>query len=319
MKNAWVIGSGVSPSLLGLTEKAAGLMHASGQTLSALIIGETLSGREAGMLAAAGASRVCHLPADPEDLNAVPAVLAVLVSLYERELPACVLFESSVFFSALAPAFACSVRCGITADCTDLALREDGRLLQIRPAFGGREQATNLNVAGTSVATVRKGVFQAGPSDAPGEAEILRLPAPEAAGPWTLTEKLAEEMRDVDLCGAPLIVSGGLGMGSRENFRRLYTLAALTGAAVGASRAAVAAGFAGYERQVGQTGVSVRPELYVAFGISGAVQHLSGITGAKKIVAVNTDPHAPIHDYSELSVVADCAEVLERLIRLLGG
>ena len=108
-------------------------------------------------------------------------------------------------------------------------------------------------------------------------------------------------------------------MKSRENFQRLYTLAERTGAAVGASRAAVAAGFAGYERQVGQTGVSVHPELYVAFGISGAVQHLSGITGAKKIVAVNTDPHAPIHDYSDLSITADCSEVLERLIRLLGG
>lgn len=319
MKNAWVIGSAVSPSLLGLTEKAAGLLRVSGQALSALIIGETLSGREAGMLAAAGAARICHLPADPEDLNAVPAVLAALVELYERELPACVLFESSVFFSALAPAFACAVRCGITADCTDLALREDGRLLQIRPAFGGREQATNLSVSGCSIATVRKGVFRGRPNAAPREAAILRLPAPEPAGPWMLTKTLADELHDVDLCGAPLIVSGGLGMKSRENFRRLYTLAERTGAAVGASRAAVAAGFAGYERQVGQTGVSVHPELYVAFGISGAVQHLSGITGAKKIVAVNTDPHAPIHDYSDLSITADCSEVLERLIRLLGG
>jgi electron transfer flavoprotein alpha subunit len=103
-------------------------------------------------------------------------------------------------------------------------------------------------------------------------------------------------------------------MGSRKNYERLYELAELMGAAVAASRAAVAAGFAGYDRQVGQTGVSVRPELYITFGISGAVQHLSGITGAKKIIAVNSDPRAPIHQYSDLSVIADCNQTIDRLI-----
>lgn len=319
MKNAWVIGSAVGPSLLGLTEKTAALLRASGGALSVLIVAETLSGHEAGMLAGAGAARICHLPADTEDLNAEFAVRQTLIRLYEQERPDWVLFESSVFFAALAPAFACAVRCGITADCTDLALHEDGRLLQIRPAFGGREQATNLNAGGTSFATVRKGVFRCRPAAAPLEAEILRIPVPVPSGPWRLTRTLADELQSVDLCGAALVVSGGLGMKSRENFRRLYRLAALTGAAVGASRAAVAAGFAGYEHQVGQTGVSVRPALYVAFGISGAVQHLSGITGAGRIVAVNTDPSAPIHDYSDLSIIADCSEVLDRLIKKLGG
>ena len=319
MKNAWVIGSAVSRSLLGLTEKAAELARSLDQTVSVLIAGEDLSATDAGMLTTAGAARIFHLPVDPEDVNAVPAVLPVLVRLYAEEPPAFILFESSVFFSQLAPAFACTVSCGITADCTDLALDEQGRLLQIRPAFGGREQATNWNTAGTAIATVRKGVFQSAPLAPSHDAEILRLPAIDTSGPWTLIRKLTDELGSVDLCGASLIVSGGLGMKTRENYHRLYKLASLTGAAVGASRAAVAAGFAGYEHQVGQTGVSVRPDLYVAFGISGAVQHLSGITGAKKIIAVNTDPRAPIHEFADLSILADCSEVLDRLIRRLEG
>ena len=117
-----------------------------------------------------------------------------------------------------------------------------------------------------------------------------------------------------ELTGAKIVLSGGIGLGSRENFEKLFTLARLTGAAVGASRAAVAAGYASYMHQVGQTGVSVNPELYIAFGISGAVQHLSGIMGANRIVAVNTDPKAPIHSYCDCSVIADCVEVLDSLI-----
>lgn len=108
-------------------------------------------------------------------------------------------------------------------------------------------------------------------------------------------------------------------MGSRENFKKLHTLADMLGAAVGASRAAVAAGYAGYAHQVGQTGVSVRPDIYIAFGISGAVQHLSGISGAKKIYAVNHDPKAPIHEYSDFSVIADCTLVLDKLIEKAGS
>ena len=315
MKNAWVIGSTVSRSFLGLTEKADMLAHSKGQTVRVLIVGEELSATEAGMLTDAGAVEVVHIPADPEDLNAVSAVLSVLVRLFGDSPPSFVLFESSACFSLLAPAFACAVRCGITADCTDLALDGEGHLLMIRPAFGGRELATNWNTSGTAIATVRKGVFQSASLSPACNAEILRLPSVQPGGPWTLIRKLTDELSGVDLCGASVIISGGLGMKTRENYRRLFQLASLTGAAVGASRAAVAAGFAGYEHQVGQTGVSVHPDLYIAFGISGAVQHLSGITGAQRIVAVNTDSGAPIHEFADLSIVADCSEVLDRILQ----
>lgn len=135
----------------------------------------------------------------------------------------------------------------------------------------------------------------------------------------TQTRIIEDAVFGTDLTGANIIVSGGLGMGSRENFKKLHTLADMLGAAVGASRAAVAAGYAGYAHQVGQTGVSVRPDIYIAFGISGAVQHLSGISGAKKIYAVNHDPKAPIHEYADFSVIADCTSVLDKLIEKAGG
>ena len=314
MKKAWVVSGTVDASFLGLTQKAAALIGAKGGSLTAVFIAPTLSEAQAGMLRAAGADAVVHLPADTEDLNAQGPVCRALTDLYAREGADVILFESSVFFSALAPAFACALRCGITADCTDLSWSEDGRLLQIRPAFGGRELAYNVNASGASIATVRKGVFLHRGDLSPVSAEILRLPLVVTEGQWTLLRRLGDEIKTAELCSASLVVSGGMGMQNRENFQKLFRLASLTGAAVGASRAAVAAGLVGYEHQVGQTGCSVRPELYLAFGISGAVQHLSGISGAKKIVAVNIDPDAPIHSYSDLSILADCGQVLDRLL-----
>lgn len=314
MAKAWIIGGGLTPSFLGLTEKTAQLMAERGHTVSAIVVSPDCGRREAGLLKAVGADEVFSLPLDTSDINSEAAAVEALAGIYNTERPEFIVFESSVFFTSVAPAFAAKIDCGITADCTELAWDSDGRLVQIRPAFGGRKLASNINVDGTAIATVRKGVFQRKMPEYAEEAEIKTVPLQSSNDLWTLTERIAEELDSQELCEARVILSGGLGMGSRENYRRLYELAALTGAAVGASRAAVAAGFAGYDHQVGQTGVSVRPELYVAFGISGAVQHLSGITGAKRIIAINTDTGAPIHRCSDLSIIADCNAVLDALI-----
>ena len=317
MGNAWLIGSSASPSFLGLAEKLASLMKEKGRSLDVILVSQALTVQEAGMIRSVGASTVSQIEAQTWDLNAETQVRQVLVHLYEKQSPDYVIFESSSFFASVAPAFAASVCCGITADCTELAWNADGELLLIRPAFGGRKLAYNISIGGASIATVRKGVYyHCKPTDAP-KAEIIKIDLSEPVRQWTLRERFLSEAEIADLSGASVILSGGLGMGSRDSFRKLYTLAAHTGATVGASRAAVAAGFSEYDRQIGQTGISVRPDLYFAFGISGAVQHLSGITGAKKIIAVNTDPKAPIHQYSDLSILADCNEVLDRLIQKL--
>ena len=317
MGKAWVIGGGVTPSFMGLVYKVSSLMQAKGHVAEAILTSAELDERQAGMLKASGAHAVYKLPLDTADINCEKQAVDALTGFYKSERPGYILFESSVFFSSVAPAFAAAIDCGITADCTELAWHDGGQLLQIRPAFGGRKLAANINVRGTAIATVRKGVFSLDPPENASVAEFGVLPVCSADGAWLLTERLVDEIKTQELCGASVVVSGGLGMGDRESFAKLYRLAKLIDAAVGASRAAVAAGFAGYDHQVGQTGVSVRPKLYIAFGISGAVQHLSGITGAKKIIAVNSDPNAPIHRYSDLSIIADCGAMLDALIKKL--
>ena len=200
-----------------------------------------------------------------------------------------ILFENSSFLADVAPAFAVSIGRGLTADCTDLRWDAQYGLLQIRPSFGGRRIAVNRSLSTPYLASVRRGVFGSAPDGG-------------SSGPLTL---------DV----APMIFSGGLGLGSRAAFARLALLAERCGAMLGASRGAVAAGYADYRFQIGQTGVSVQPKLYVAFGISGAVQHLSGILRAGQIVAVNTDPRAPILEYADYAVIADANQVIEKLLK----
>lgn len=314
MNKAWVVGGSITPSYLGLLNRTVSLMREKGGETEAILTDVNLDRKQAGLAKAAGAENVWQLPLDIRNINCEEQAVYSLREFYQIGKPDCILFESSIFFSSVAPAFAAAVNCGITADCTELAWHENGSLLQIRPAFGGRRLASNITVRDTAIATVRKGVFHLDLLEDCPDFDFGILRVCENRHSWSLTESIIREVAVQDLQDASVIVSGGLGMGSRKNYERLYELAELMGAAVAASRAAVAAGFAGYDRQVGQTGVSVRPELYITFGISGAIQHLSGITGAKKIIAVNSDPRAPIHQYSDLSVIADCNQAIDRLI-----
>lgn len=317
-KVSWVIGGGASPSYLGLIEKARSLSRVRGERLAAVLVQPELSAGDVRALAGTGAQMIFHLPLDCGDINSEAAAVHTLAAQANTEAPGFILFESTGFFCAVAPALAARLGCGITADCTALTLDESGALLQIRPAFGGKKLAHNINTVDPTIATVRKGVFHSLPRTADGCIPVKTLNIEAHEPHWKLGRIFSDELGGAELSDADIIVSGGLGLGSRENYLRLYELAENIGASVGASRAAVAAGFAGYEHQVGQTGVSVRPTIYLAFGISGAVQHLSGIMDAKKIVAVNSDPKAAIHECSDLSVIADCREVLDRLIKATG-
>ena len=219
-----------------------------------------------------------------------------ICDLIEARKPQICLFGATPIGRDLAPRVASAMKCGLTADCTDLQIGDHkpvgsdevhkDLLLQIRPAFGGNIIATIVNFdQWPQMATVREGVMPLGDPDPSREGRVVTEPV--EIGPSDLAVKLIErhvEPRTVNLKGARVIVAGGGGVGSKENFALIHELAGVIGGAVGASRAAVDSGFVGKDHQVGQTGTTVRPALYIAAGISGAVQHCVGIRDAKTIM-----------------------------------
>jgi len=229
----------------------------------------------------------------------------------------------------LAPRVASSIRAGLTADCTDLQIgdyvsKKDNRvytdlLYQIRPAFGGNIIATIVNPhTRPQMATVREGVMRRRDPDAARQGTVEKIEPTLDERDLVLTV-LSRETREstVNLKGAPVVVAGGAGVGSQENFELVRELAHILGGEVGASRAAVDAGYVSREHQVGQTGVTVRPRLYIAAGISGAVQHRAGMSESSKIIAINTDPNAPIFQIAHYKIIGDVDKVLPMMIKAL--
>jgi electron transfer flavoprotein alpha subunit len=253
----------------------------------------------------------------------------VAISEARRRRPEIFLVGATPNGRDLAPRVASALRCGLTADCTDLQVgdyylkREDrtyeNLLFQIRPAFGGNLIATIVN-PGTrpQMATVREGVMHMPAAD-PARTGTVEAVTPEFEPGDFALEILSRQVRHstVKLKDAPVIVSGGAGIAGGDEFALLRDLANLLGGEVGASRAAVDAGMIGREFQVGQTGTTVRPRLYIAAGISGAIQHRAGMDQSSKIIAINTDPDAPIFQIAHYRIVGDAAEVLPMIIKAM--
>ncbi|MBI5215359.1 MAG: electron transfer flavoprotein subunit alpha/FixB family protein [Ignavibacteriae bacterium] len=248
----------------------------------------------------------------------------ILNELVEQHQPRVVLFGATIIGRDLAPRVASHTRSGLTADCTELKISEveylgkkfNDLLLQIRPAFGGNIIATIITPdVHVQMATVREGVMEMHAVEKPKPVKITEIPyvPNEIDNLITLVEQHREESK-VNLKAAPIIVAGGYGLGTKENFKHVVNLAHTIGGEVAGSRAAVDAGFIPHERQVGQTGVTVRPKLYFAIGISGAIQHRAGMSEAKKIVAINTDPDAPIFEVSHYGIVGDAMDVIPKFI-----
>jgi len=246
-------------------------------------------------------------------------------SAIERRRPRIVLFGATKIGRDLAPRVASALKCGLTADCTGLEIgghqakgkRYENLLLQIRPAFGGNILATIISPdSQPSMATVREGVMKENPPDASLTAEIVDMPVP-FDGDDFLTEilEVVEEEKSVDLRSARIIVSAGMGASQPESIAMIRELARLLGGEVGASRPVVDAGLLGKAHQVGQTGTSVRPNLYIACGISGQIQHRAGIAGAKRIVAINENPEAPIFNIAHYGIVGDVNDILPNMIK----
>jgi electron transfer flavoprotein alpha subunit len=250
----------------------------------------------------------------------------ILSDLVSEHTPRIVLFGATIIGRDLAPRVASATRSGLTADCTDLQisnvnyLRKEytDLLLQIRPAFGGNIIATIITPDNpVQMATVREGVMEMHPAEHPVAGPVTRIPyvADPVDELLAIVEQHHEENR-VNLKAAPVIVAGGYGLGTRENFRMIYDLAHALGGEVAGSRAAVDAGFVGPDRQVGQTGVTVRPRLYIAVGISGAIQHRAGMQESNKIIAINSDPDAPIFGVAHYGIVGDATEIIPRFIEV---
>jgi electron transfer flavoprotein alpha subunit len=236
-------------------------------------------------------------------------------TLVEKYGPTSILIGATNNGRDLGPRLSCRLRTGLTADCTSLAIDEEsGNVAWTRPAFGGNLMATILCPDHRpQIGTVRPGVFKKGAPDEARTAEIIKEEIHVA--PEEIRTELLELIREaagelVDLEGAEIIVSGGRGVGGPEGFKPIRELAEVLGATVGASRAAVDAGWISHAHQVGQTGKTVGPKLYIACGISGAIQHLAGMSSAKTIIAINKDETAPIFNIADYGVVGNLFEIL---------
>ena len=254
---------------------------------------------------------------------------AILVNLFRQEQPQICLMGADVVGRDLGPRVSSALHSGLTADCTALEIgphddKKQGRhydnlLYQIRPAFGGNIVATIVNPDNRpQMATVRSGVMKAQvlDPDYPGEVIIQDVAryVPQAEYVTQVLERHVEAARN-DLKGAPIIVAGGYGVGSREDFSLLYDLAKVLHAQVGASRAAVDAGFCDHDLQIGQTGVTVRPKVYIACGISGAIQHVAGMKESGIVISVNSDPDAPINQIADYVIHGTVQDVLPKMIK----
>jgi len=273
---------------------------------------------------------VLHLADDPrlEPYTTQPHT-SLVVKLFQEEQPQIALMGATPVGRDLGPRISSALHSGLTADCTSLEIgeHEDKKLnkvytnllYQIRPAFGGNIIATIINPdCRPQMATVREGVMKKEVYNLRHTGEVRRLDVNNYVSAEDFVVAVLErhiEKSKVNIKGSPIVVSGGYGMGSREGFNQLFELAAVLGAEVGASRAAVDAGFADHDRQVGQTGVTIRPKLYIACGISGQVQHIAGMQESAMIISINTDAHAPINALADYVIVGDVNEVIPKLIK----
>ena len=222
-----------------------------------------------------------------------------------------ILAPATVQMRNIMPILAWKLCAGLTADCTALEMSED-TLLQTRPAFGNSLMATIRSVSNVQMATVRPGTFrpvEQPNSDAKTVTETY-LPKEDKVKQLSFVPS----SQGIPLHQAQIIVAGGMGVGSKEGFEKLKRLAEKLGAGLGASRTAVDAGFAPFSCQIGMTGVTVSPKLYIAVGISGAVQHLAGMSGAEKVIAINSDPKAPIFDYADYGIIGDWETIIDKLL-----
>ncbi|MCD8303189.1 MAG: electron transfer flavoprotein subunit alpha/FixB family protein [Prevotellaceae bacterium] len=312
-----------------LLTKGRKLANTLGVKLEAVAAGSGITGKVERQIIPYGVDRLHIFDAEGLSPYTSKPHTAVLVNLFKQEKPQICLMGADVVGRDLGPRVSSALRSGLTADCTALEIgdhedKRDGKLYknllyQIRPAFGGNIVATIVNPENRpQMATVRSGVMKAEVLDPayPGEVAIQDVAkfVPEVEYVTKVLDRHVQAARN-NLKGAPIIVSGGYGVGSREGFAQLYELAKVIHAEVGASRAAVDAGFCDHDMQIGQTGVTVRPKVYIACGISGAIQHVAGMKESGIIISINSDENAPINQIADYVINGTVEEVVPKLIK----
>lgn len=322
-RGIWVFaehsGGRIAPVVYELLTEAGRLAEAGGDEISAVLMGRDV-GDLAERLISGGADRV-YLADDPVlESGSDEACTSVLTALVEDHAPSAILFGATARGRSLAPRLAARLGTGLTADCTELEMDEAGLLIQTRPAFGGNIMATIVcRRHRPQMATVRPRILKAGPRDPERRGEVVKVPVDGAAIRirTLLLEAVQEADEGVKIEDADIIVSGGRGLRSPEGFEMLFDLARLLGGAVGASRPVIDSGWLPYAHQVGQTGKTVSPTVYIACGISGSVQHMAGMRSSDVIIAINSNPDAPIFKIATHGVVGDAFKVVPEMIRAI--
>lgn len=313
---------------LELLTKGRQLADKLGVKLEALVIGDKLDAIE-DQIFPYGADVVYKV----EDKRLYPYTsnphAAVLINLFKEIKPQICLMGATCIGRDLGPRVSSNLHSGLTADCTALEIgphkdpktgkEYENLLYQIRPAFGGNIVATIVNPDHRpQMATVREGVMKKEILDAGHKGEVFNLDPNKYVSDTDFVVEIIDrhiEKSKINIKNSPIIVAGGYGVGSKENFDLLFKLADTLGAEVGASRAAVDAGFAEHARQIGQTGVTVRPKLYIACGISGQIQHIAGMQDSAMIISINNDPDAPINSIADVVITGTVEDVVPKLIK----
>lgn len=313
---------------LELLTKGRELASKLGVKLEAIVIGDKLEGVE-NQVFPYGVDRVYKV----EDSRLYPyrsnPHASVLTNLFRQIEPQICLMGATCIGRDLGPRVSSCLHSGLTADCTSLEIGDhkdpktgkeyENLLYQIRPAFGGNIVATIVNPeCRPQMATVREGVMKKEVYDPAYKGEVINLNANDYVDDADFIVEIIDrhiEKSKINIKNAPIIVAGGYGVGSKENFQLLHELAQTLGGEVGASRAAVDAGFTEHDRQIGQTGVTVRPKLYIACGISGQIQHIAGMQESSIIISINNDKDAPINTIADYVITGNVEDVVPKLIK----
>ncbi|MCM1521393.1 MAG: electron transfer flavoprotein subunit alpha/FixB family protein [Muribaculaceae bacterium] len=313
---------------LELLTKGRKLADRLGVKLEALAVGADLNGVD-GQVFPYGVDRLYKVEDERLRHYTSNPHAAVLINLFREIKPQICLMGATCVGRDLGPRVSSCLHSGLTADCTSLEIGDHkdpktGKeytdlLYQIRPAFGGNIVATIVNPeCRPQMATVREGVMKKQVLDPEYKGEVVKLDAKKYVSDEDFVVEIIDrhiEKSKINIKNASIIVAGGYGVGSKENFQLLHDLADTLGAEVGASRAAVDAGFTEHARQIGQTGVTVRPKLYIACGISGQIQHIAGMQESSIIISVNNDPAAPINTIADYVITGNLEDVVPKLIK----
>ena len=322
-KGIWVIGEidrnrNLSKVTLELLSEARKLAASKKENVEAVIIGKTIPEKIIKIISRTACNKILQLDCDGSRYNADLFTEALFQAAKERK-PEIILFPATVNGRDLAPRVACRLKTGLTADCTGLDLDEDGNLIQIRPTYGGSIMASIVTPNNRpQIASIRPNVMQvilAEQRKIDVEKMVVNSSIETHRTEWI--EIINKKVIYPDISEANVVIVGGYGMESKENFKLIYKIASLINASPGATRKSVDEGWALEEIQVGQTGKTVAPDIYIACGVSGALQHTIGMKRSKKIIAINQDPAAPIFSMCDVAILGNASDILQEMYEYL--